>query len=102
MDWNPKLQKFSEEKVLHLPDTDKQEVMEAYLQLPGVRIFSVISHNNKKGTRIHIDGEDYIDEFGRYVYISHGVGQHDDLDTRYESGEGPIDECFPLQKEVMI
>lgn len=100
MDWNPLTRRFSNEKVLCLPDTDLREVMEAYLKQPGIRIFSVLSH--KKGTRIQIDGEDFIDEFGRYVYISHGIGQHEDLDTRYEAGEGPLDEVFALQEEVCV
>lgn len=42
-----------------------------------------------------VDGEDYIDEFGRYVYIASRVGISKDIDMRY--GDKPDPELFHLQ-----
>jgi DNA-binding transcriptional MocR family regulator len=40
------------------------------------------------------DGENYIDEFGRYVYLQTAIGDSEDMDLRYDV---PDPELFPLQ-----
>ena len=45
--------------------------------------------------RIQIDAEDYIDEFGQYVYLVSRVGTSADVDLRYE--DNPEPELFNLQ-----
>ena len=44
------------------------------------------------------DGEDYIDEFGRYVYIACRIGATlEDIDYRYTSNNFETDDIFQLQ-----
>jgi len=80
-----------------------------------LRIYTIISHepiisaadeervNSRQTTlsriadiqRVRIDDEDYIDEFGRYVYLTSRVGTSADIDLRYEEVTEP--ELFNLQ-----
>ena len=79
-----------------------------FQQHPELRIYTIISHEPiinggdderiSKQSRQRIkdaDGDDYIDEFGMYVYIASRIGVSDDVDLRYENAPEP--ELFTLQ-----
>jgi hypothetical protein len=51
----------------------------------------LIAHQRMKDA----DGDDYIDEFGRYVYVVSRIGDHADVDLRYDKEPDP--ELFTLQ-----
>lgn len=47
--------------------------------------------------RIKVNGEDYIDEFGRYVYLANRVGLSKDRDLRYEGTQYSDSELFTVE-----
>jgi len=83
---NPKLQIYtiiSHEPILSAADEDRIAERQTTLS----RIADV--------QRVQIDNEDYIDEFGQYVYLVSRVGTSADIDLRYE--DNPEPELFNLQ-----
>ena len=115
--WNRELQCMSNVRTVSLILQDPIECIERYLKQPGIRIYSVVSHdpiitpaNQRLLSQGHTSigrirdeqrivdaqGEPYIDEFGRYVYIAYAVGTKDDVDMRYDV---PTQELFELQHQ---
>jgi len=83
---NPKLQIYtiiSHEPILSAADRERIVLRQTTLS----RIADV--------QRVQIDNEDYIDEFGQYVYLVSRVGINVDVDLRYEGNPEP--ELFNLQ-----
>lgn len=115
--WNTHHRCISNVRTLTLPAQEQVTAVEKYLKLPGVRIYSVLSHepivspaNQKLIERgvtslgrlgdaqriVNTQDEAYIDEFGRYVYIAYGLGIQEDVDKRYDV---PTQELFELQHQ---
>ena len=107
--YNPMYKCFTNIRNVKLKRTCSTSNLKDYLQQhPELRIYTIISHEPitneanariSKQTSVHrvkdADGDDYIDEFGRYVYIANRIGTSDDVDLRYENVPEP--ELFTLQ-----
>jgi hypothetical protein len=107
---------FTNIRTIKLKKIYSEEVVKEYLfQHPELHIYTIIGHEPiissadeekiKSGSttkskiadrqRVQDEGEDYIDEFGRYVYTVSRIGTSDDIDLRYENVPEP--ELFSLE-----
>jgi hypothetical protein len=112
--YNPMLQCFTNVRMARFKRTCTDQELKDFLSShPELKVYTVIDHqplisesdkvdngsivsviSDRQRVR-DVDGEDYIDEFGRYVYITCRVGTRKDIDLRYEKEREP--EFFHLQ-----
>jgi cell division protein FtsB len=115
--YNTLYQRFSNIRIAKFLKTHTEEQIRVYLQThPELHIYTIIDNEpllsavdqqqvdvnittrSKIAARQRVkdeDGDDYIDEFGRYVYITSRIGTEADKDLRYEDKADP--ELFTVQ-----
>jgi hypothetical protein len=117
--FNPAYQCFTNKRTVKIAHYGKsEELLEEFKHLQGARIYNILSHEPiitqatkdciAKGLSLShfiqrvkvkdIDGDDYIDEFGYYLYSHSFLGFEPDLDLRYELSTEPERELFHLQQ----
>lgn len=93
--WNPLYKGFTNIRSVSIPKDQFHE----YFLSNDYTIVTLISHEamNSLSTKVTINGKDYIDEFGKNVYINCALAMSDwkDVDLRYDENLEP--ELFKLE-----